>query len=303
MNNNTDYHIPVLLQQSVDGLALKKDAIVVDVTFGGGGHSQYILSKLDEQGYLYALDQDQDAFANTLDAPNFQLIKGNFKFLKNHLAVKGVTKVDAILADIGVSSHQFDIADRGFTFRSNAVLDMRMNQQSQVSAQTVLNEYDEEQLLTMFRSYSDITNAYSLTQKILAFRQERSFKNTQELIDIGMGIAPKFKEHKYLAQIFQAIRIEVNEEIDALEGLLKDASQILNPGGRLAVISYHSVEDRLVKNFFKRGSFDGKISKDFFGNIQKPFNEINRHPIVPNDDEIIRNQRSRSAKLRIAEKL
>jgi 16S rRNA (cytosine1402-N4)-methyltransferase len=302
MKNNLAYHVPVLLEESVAGLNLSPDAVVVDTTFGGGGHSALILSKLGSNGRLFAIDQDSDAHLNGFDAPNFKLINGNFQYLKNHLALQGVSKVDAILADIGVSSHQFDAAERGFSLRNNARLDMRMNQKNEASAATVLNTYSEADLLTLIRSYSDISNAYRLVQQILAFRNIKPFEFTEELVQVGGQCAPKTKEHKYLAQVFQALRIEVNQEIEALKALLVASSDVLRPGGRLVVISYHSIEDRLVKNYLKRGSFDGEITKDFFGNVQKPFEEWNRHPLVPNDAEIETNSRARSAKLRIATK-
>jgi 16S rRNA (cytosine1402-N4)-methyltransferase len=302
MKNNLAYHVPVLLEESVAGLNLYPDALVVDATFGGGGHSALILSKLGPKGKLFAIDQDADAHANGFDAPNFKPINGNFQYLKNHLAMQGVSKVDAILADIGVSSHQFDAAERGFSLRTNGQLDMRMNRKNDNSAASVLNAYSESDLLTMFRSYSDISNAYRLVQQLLAFRNIKPFEFTEELVRVSEKCAPKTKEHKYIAQVFQALRIEVNQEIEALKALLLASAEVLNPGGRMVVISYHSIEDRLVKNFFKRGSFDGEITKDFFGNVQKPFEEWNRHPLVPTDAEIERNSRARSAKLRIATK-
>lgn len=302
MTNNHDYHIPVLLHESVDGLDLKADSVVVDATFGGGGHSALIHSYLSSKGFLYAIDQDQDAHERALKANNFKLIEGNFKFLKNHLLALGVKKVDAILADIGVSSHQFDIPDRGFSFRANAPLDMRMNRKSGRNAADILNTASEEELLRVFNTYADIHNVFKLVQSLLSFRSSKRFESTMDLLDACKPLAPKGKEHKYLAQVFQALRIEVNEEIEALKKLLESSTDLLQKGGRIAVISYHSIEDRLVKNFFKKGNFEGKEVKDFYGNLQKPFDEVNRHPIVPSEQEIESNNRARSAKLRIAQK-
>lgn len=303
MTTNINYHIPVLLKESVDGLALPKDAIVVDVTFGGGGHSAYILSQLSEKGFLYGFDQDIDAVPNALTAPNFKLIEANFKHLKNHLLAEGITQVDAILADIGVSSHQFDAEQRGFSFRAKAPLDMRMNQRSGRTAANFLNEAPEEELLRVFNTYSDLKNVFRLVQALLRQRSVKIFGTTEDLSVVASNLAPKNKEHKYLAQVFQALRIEVNDEIGALRKLLLDAADLLKKDGRISVISYHSIEDRLVKNYFKKGNFEGKETKDFFGNLLRPFEEVNRHPIVPNESEIGRNNRARSAKLRTAVRL
>ncbi|MFM7663885.1 MAG: 16S rRNA (cytosine(1402)-N(4))-methyltransferase RsmH [Bacteroidota bacterium] len=303
MTTDTNYHIPVLLKESVDGLALRKDAVVVDVTFGGGGHSAYILSQLSDEGFLYAFDQDLDAVSNALQAPNFKLIEANFKYLKNHLSAEGITQVDAILADIGVSSHQFDVEQRGFSFRADAPLDMRMNQRSGQTAANLLNEASEKELLRVFNTYSDLTNVFRLVQALLNERAVKAFATTDDLARIAKRLAPKNKEHKYIAQVFQALRIEVNDEIGALRKLLLDATDLLKKGGRISVISYHSLEDRLVKNYFKKGDFEGKESKDFFGNLLRPFVEVNRHPVVPSEWEIERNNRARSAKLRTAERL
>jgi len=301
MKINEAYHVPVLLHESVDGLAINSASIVVDVTFGGGGHSEYILSKLSNEGFLYAFDQDEDASKNAIPVPNFKLIGGNFKFIKNHLLALGVKKVDAILADIGVSSHQFDIADRGFSFRNSAPLDMRMNQKASVTAAELLNKGSEEDLLRIFNSYTDLPNVFRLVQTILTARQQFPFETTDQLATLCEPLAQRGKDHKYIAQVFQALRIEVNDEIGALKKLLEDSVDLLNTGGRIAVISYHSIEDRLVKNFFKKGNFEGKEFRDFYGNLQRPFDEINRHPIVPTDAEVLTNNRARSAKLRIAQ--
>jgi len=288
MTTDTNYHIPVLLKESVDGLALRQDAVVVDATFGGGGHSSYILSQLSSKGFLYAFDQDIDAVPNALKASNFKLIEANFKYLKNHLLSEGITQVDAILADIGVSSHQFDAEQRGFSFRADAPLDMRMNQRSGRTAANLLNEASEDELLRVFNTYADLHNVFRLVQALLNQRAIRAFATTDDLTSVAKRLAPKNKEHKYIAQVFQALRIEVNDEIGALRKLLLDA---------------HSIEDRLVKNYFKKGDFEGKETKDFFGNLIRPFSEVSRHPIVPNDFEIEQNNRARSAKLRIAERI
>jgi 16S rRNA (cytosine1402-N4)-methyltransferase len=303
MTTDTNYHIPVLLKESVDGLALRQDAVVVDATFGGGGHSSYILSQLSSKGFLYAFDQDIDAVPNALKASNFKLIEANFKYLKNHLLSEGITQVDAILADIGVSSHQFDAEQRGFSFRADAPLDMRMNQRSGRTAANLLNEASEDELLRVFNTYADLHNVFRLVQALLNQRAIRAFATTDDLTSVAKRLAPKNKEHKYIAQVFQALRIEVNDEIGALRKLLLDATDLLKKGGRISVISYHSIEDRLVKNYFKKGDFEGKETKDFFGNLIRPFSEVSRHPIVPNDFEIEQNNRARSAKLRIAKRI
>ncbi|MBM3165484.1 MAG: 16S rRNA (cytosine(1402)-N(4))-methyltransferase RsmH [Bacteroidetes bacterium] len=303
MTTDTNYHIPVLLKESVNGLMLKPDAIVVDATFGGGGHSAYILSKLSQKGFLFGFDQDIDAVSNALKAPNFKLIEANFKHLKNHLFAEGIVEVDAILADIGVSSHQFDAEKRGFSFRAEAPLDMRMNQRTGRTAASFLNEASEEELLRIFNTYSDLNNVFRLVQGLLRERSVQPFYSTGDLLKVAKSFAPKNREHKYIAQVFQALRIETNDEIGVLKKLLLDAKDLLKKGGRISVISYHSIEDRVVKNYFKKGDTDGVETKDFYGNLIKPFLEVNRHPIVPGEKEIERNNRARSAKLRIAEKV
>jgi len=302
MENNLEYHIPVLLNECIEGLAIKPNGVYVDVTFGGGGHSKVMLEHLNAEGKLIAFDQDADANKNRLDAPNFYFITSNFAFLKNHLKLLKIDKIDGLLADLGVSSHQFDAAQRGFTIREDAPLDMRMNQYLDRSAYHVLNEDSEEQLISIFRYYGELPNARALAQELILKRSDKPIKTTFELMEALRRFAPKFKDHKFYAQVFQAIRIEVNQELEVLKQMLEQATEVLSPGGRLVVMSYHSLEDRLVKNFMKRGSFDGEIEKDFFGNVQKPLTEIIRHPIVPNEEEIRRNTRARSAKLRIAEK-
>jgi 16S rRNA (cytosine1402-N4)-methyltransferase len=302
MENNTTYHIPVLFKESVDALQINPAGTYVDVTFGGGGHSREIFSRLNEQGRLIVFDQDPDAKKNAWEAPNFYFVPANFSFLKNHLRLLGVTKIDGLLADLGVSSHQFDEAGRGFTIREDAALDMRMNQNAELSAFKVVNEYDEAALTSIFKNYGELNNARLLAREIILKRTEKPIQSTGELMAVLNRFAPKFKDHKFFAQVFQAIRIEVNQELEVLKNLLVQSTDLLVPGGRLVVISYHSLEDRLVKNYMKRGSFEGEVKKDFFGNVLKPLTEVVRHPIVPSEEEIQRNTRARSAKLRIAEK-
>lgn len=291
-----------MLQECMLGLNIQENGIYVDVTFGGGGHAKEIFSRIASRGQLIAFDQDEDAYANRWEAPNFNFIRSNFRFLENHLTMLGIKGVDGILADLGVSSHQFDVPERGFSLRENAALDMRMNKNSSLTAAHILNDTSENDLYKLFRSYSDIQNPGKLIQNILHFRMDNLFISTGDLVKVASLSAPRNKENKYLAQIFQAVRIEVNQELDALKDLLEQTARVLNPGGRLVVMSYHSLEDRLVKNFVKRGSFSGEIEKDFYGNILKSFEEITRHPLVANEEELIENPRSRSAKLRIAEK-
>jgi len=301
-NNTTHYHIPVMLTECLEGLNIRPDGVYVDVTFGGGGHSRAIFSKLSSQGKLIAFDQDPDALANVWEAENFQLIPSNFAFLKNYLRSLGIDKVDGILADLGVSSHQFDEGKRGFSIRTNDPLDMRMNQNGAFSAMNVVNEYVEEQLIKILRKYGEVTSPGKVAGTICRGRQATPIKTTGELIAVLQPIAPKFKEHKFFAQVFQAIRMEVNNELDVLEKFLLQTAEVLKPGGRLVVMSYHSLEDRLVKNYMKRGNLDGSIEKDFFGNILKPFLDVTRKPISPTEEEMELNSRARSAKLRIAER-
>ena len=302
MENNTAYHIPVLFNECIDALQIDPAGTYVDVTFGGGGHSREIFSRLNENGRLIAFDQDPDAQKNTWIAPNFHFIPANFSFLKNHLRLLGIVQINGLLADLGVSSHQFDEAERGFSIREDAALDMRMNQQADLSAFKVVNEYDESALTAILKNYGELANARLIAREIILKRSEKLIETTGELMSIISRFAPKFKDHKFFAQVFQAIRIEVNQELEVLKDLLIQSSELLAENGRLVVISYHSLEDRLVKNFMKRGSFDGEVKKDFFGNILKPLTEVVRHPIVPSDEEIKRNTRARSAKLRIAVK-
>ncbi len=296
-----EYHNPVLLKESVDGLNIKPDGIYVDVTFGGGGHSKEILSRLGPQGKLFAFDQDEDALANTLDDERFILINENFRFIKRFLRFYGVKSVDGILGDLGVSSHQFDVAERGFSTRFDAGLDMRMSQKNDLNAYRVVNEYDEAGLKRVFLDYGELKNAPVLARTIVEAREQEPIKTTDELKEVLAKFLPERVRNKILAQIYQAIRIEVNQEMDVLKEFLEQSLEILNPEGRLSVISYHSLEDRLVKRFMKNGMFDGEPERDFFGNFSVPFKTIGKL-IVPGNDEIKVNNRARSAKLRIAEK-
>ena len=302
MTNNQEYHIPVMLQECIEALQIRPDGVYVDVTFGGGGHSVEIFKKLGPKGKLIVFDQDPDAKKNAWEAPNFHFVAANFAFISNHLRLLGIKKVDGILADLGVSSHQFDEGSRGFSIREDAALDMRMNQHGELTAAKVVNEYSEEDLFRVFRSYGEIPNAPKLVRTILRERANSKIKTTGRLAKIGAECAPKFKDHKYNAQVFQAIRIEVNDEMGVLKNFLESTEDVLAEGGRLVVMSYHSLEDRMVKNYMKRGSISGKIEKDFYGNVLKPFTEVVRHPITASEEEIERNNRARSAKLRIAER-
>ncbi len=291
-----------MLHECIDGLAINPDGVYVDVTFGGGGHSKEIYKKLSSKGKLIVFDQDPDAKENAWEADNFYFVAANFAFISNHLRLLGIKQVDGILADLGVSSHQFDEETRGFSIRANAPLDMRMNKHGELSAKSVVNEYDEFELVKIFRSYGELSNARKIAGEIVKARASRKINTTNDLMDVLGKCAPKFKEHKFFAQVFQAIRIEVNQELEVLEKFLEQTADVMAPNGRLVVMSYHSLEDRLVKNYMKRGSIHGEITKDFFGNVLKPFTEVNRHPIIPTEDEIELNTRARSAKLRIAEK-
>ncbi|MFK5879666.1 MAG: 16S rRNA (cytosine(1402)-N(4))-methyltransferase RsmH [Flavobacteriaceae bacterium] len=296
-----EYHNPVLLHESIDGLAIKPNGIYVDVTFGGGGHSKEILKRLGSEGKLFGFDQDVDALANSLGDERFVLIPENFRYVKRFLRFYGVKKVDGILADLGVSSHQFDVAERGFSTRFNADLDMRMNQNDSLSALRIVNKYPEEKLSNVLFNYGELRNAKALAKQIVSFREDQKIKTSFELKECLQQFLPKAKEHKILAQIFQAIRIEVNEEIDVLKEFLIQIPELLNDNGRLSVISYHSLEDRLVKRFIRNGLFDGEPKKDFYGNFSVPLKKVGKM-IVPNQKEIKQNNRARSAKLRIAEK-
>jgi len=303
MSSNQDYHVPVLLKECIDALSIKPNGVYVDVTFGGGGHSKEIMKHLGAEGRLIAFDQDPDAIKNTINDTRFTLIHQNFKFLKNYLRLEGVKQVDGILADLGVSSHQFDAADRGFSIRFDADLDMRMDQISEVDAQQVLNKYSEEDLHRIFGMYGEIQNAKTLAKTIVTARLNKEIKTVNDLKQVIHKIVPKGKEHKYHAQVFQALRIEVNKELEALQEFLLETVSVLKEGGRLVVMSYHSLEDRLVKNFLNKGKFRGEVEKDFFGNEIKPFHVISRKAVIASKEEVLQNNRSRSAKLRIAEKI
>src|SRR5690554_1130396 len=271
-----EYHVPVMLQECLEGLDIHPDGIYVDLTFGGGGHSREIFKQISEKGKLIAFDQDSDARKNAWEAPNFHFIASNFSFLKNQLRMLGVAKVDGILADLGVSSHQFNVPERGFSIRSNEKLDMRMNQRSGDTAFEVVNHYSEDELVSVLGKYGEVKSPRRIAELICLNRQSNPIATTGQLIQILASIAPKFKENQFYAQVFQAIRIEVNDEMNVLERMLEQTAEILKPGGRLVIMSYHSLEDRLVKNYIRSGSFDGKVEKDFFGNILKPFTGITR---------------------------
>jgi 16S rRNA (cytosine1402-N4)-methyltransferase len=296
-----NYHIPVLLNPSVDGLDIKEDGVYVDLTFGGGGHSKEILNRLGKKGHLYGFDQDIDAYENAFDDERFTFVRSNFCYLSNFLRYYKVGKVDGILADLGVSSHHFDSPERGFSFRFDGPLDMRMNQKSGKTAADVLNTYSLEDLLRIFRLYGELDNAYKLSQTIVKYREKVQFEKIEDFVEILQKSFGRDVEKKNLAKIFQALRIEVNDEMSVLKKMLAQTSMCLKSGGRLSIITYHSLEDRLVKNYMKTGNLEGKLEKDFFGNVQTPFRLINNKVIVPSDEEQEINPRSRSAKLRIAE--
>ena len=296
-----EYHNPVLLKETVDGLSIKPDGVYVDVTFGGGGHSREIMRRLGPNGRLYAFDQDTDALANAIDDERFTLINENFRFIKRFLRFHGVKEVDGILGDLGVSSHQFDVAERGFSTRFDAALDMRMNQNDAISAYHVVNDYEEADLRRIFAEYGELTTAKGLANAIVTARKDQPIRNTEQLKKVLSRFLPAHKSNKVLAQIYQAIRIEVNQEMEVLKEFLEQSLEILKPGGRLSVISYHSLEDRMVKRFMKNGMFEGEPERDFFGRFEVPFKLIGKM-IVPSEAEIKENNRARSAKLRIAEK-
>lgn len=297
-----DYHIPVMPVESVEGLKLFPGATVVDATFGGGGHSRLILEQLGE-GRLFAFDQDEDAAGNVIHDDRLLFIRHNFRYLKNFLVYYDVEKVDAIFADFGVSSHDFDEADRGFSFRFEGDLDMRMNRNAKTDASLIVNDYPEEELIFIFRMFGEIKNAKRLAAEIIRSRNETHIKTTGQLKEIALKCAPRAIQNKYLAQVFQALRIEVNDEMNALKEFLKASLEMLKTDGRLVVITYHSLEDRLCKNFLKTGNFEGKVEKDFYGNLKSSFRVINRKVITPGEQELAENPRSRSAKMRIAEKI
>jgi 16S rRNA (cytosine1402-N4)-methyltransferase len=299
----TNYHVPVLLQACIDGLDIKPNGVYVDVTFGGGGHSREILKHLGEDGVLIAFDQDPDAQRNRIDDPRFYFVDQNFAFLKNNLRLLGYKAVDGILADLGVSSHQFNEAERGFSTRFESTLDMRMDKQGALTAASVLNTYTEEQLHRIFGIYGEVKNARSLAKAVVTARVAQPITTLAEFKTAVGAHIPKGKENKYLAQVFQALRIEVNKEIEVLESFLEQTADVLKPGGRLVVMSYHSLEDRPVKNFLAKGKVRGEVDKDFFGNQLKPFNVVTRKAVIADEAELLNNSRARSAKLRIGEKL
>ena len=296
------YHKAVMLQESIQGMNIRPEGTYVDVTFGAGGHSRAILNSLNEKGRLYAFDQDTDAQANAIEDPRFVLINSNFKFIKNYLKTFGITQVDGILADLGVSSHQFDSVERGFSIRSNGELDMRMNTQKQLKACDIVNTYSAEELQRIFFLYGEISNAKKLANTIVQERTNAIFKYSLDFQHRIASCITPHKEYKYLAQVYQALRIEVNKELEALEMLLLQSKDLIRAGGRLVVISYHSLEYRMVKQFMRSGNMEDKIEKDFYGNILSPFMPVNHKAITPSANELENNNRSRSAKLRIAER-
>ena len=296
------YHVPVLLEESIECLRIKPDGVYVDCTFGGGGHSRAILARLGNKGRLYGFDQDREAYRNTTDDERFTFVRGNFKYISNFLRYYGEDKVDGILADLGVSSHHFDEAERGFSYRFDGALDMRMNREASFTAEELINGYDEQALADILYLYGELRNAHRIANAIVCRRQTKAIKTIFELTEVLRPFCSKGKEYKELAPIFQAIRIEVNAELDSLKTLLGRSVDLLRSGGRVAVISYHSLEDRLVKNFLKTGNFGGKPQKDFYGNPITPFANVSK-AIVSNDGEIADNPRARSARLRYAEKI
>ena len=296
------YHVPVLLNESIEGMNLQPGGIYVDVTFGGGGHSNEILRRVDNDSHLYSFDQDEDAEKNIVNDARFTFVRSNFRYLYNFLRYYEVEQVDAVLADLGVCSHHFDDSERGFSFRFDGKLDMRMNKRSGITAADVVNTYDEERLANIFYLYGELKNSRKLASVIVKARNNQPIVTIGEFLDIVKPLFGREREKKELAKVFQALRIEVNQEMEALKEMLQSATEMLKPGGRLVVITYHSLEDRMVKNMMKTGNIEGKSTQDFFGNVQTPFKLINNKVIVASDDEVTRNPRSRSAKLRIAEK-
>lgn len=305
MAEETVYHVPVLLKESVDGLNITEGGNFVDVTFGGGGHSKEIYSRMDKNGHLYSFDQDADAEKNAdgFDAERFTFVRSNFRFLKNFMRYYGVEHIDGLLADLGVSSHHFDDSARGFSFRFEGKLDMRMNQRAGMTASDVVNTYEEERLADVLYLYGELKQSRKIAAALVKARQEKPIETIGDLMEVSKTFFRNEREKKDMAKLFQALRIEVNHEMDALKEMLKSATEMLKPGGRLVIITYHSLEDRIVKNLMKTGNVEGKEDKDFFGKVNTPYRLVNRQVIVPTDEEMTRNPRSRSAKLRIAEKL
>ncbi len=296
------YHIPALLTETIEGLAIQPDGTYVDVTFGGGGHSRAILSKLGKNGRLFSFDQDMDAYANRLDDSRWQFVHSNFRYLKNFMRYYEVEQIDGLLADLGVSFHHFDAAERGFSFRFEGPLDMRMNQSAKKTADSIVNTYAEEDLARVLYLYGEMKNSRAIARAICKRRSTEAITRTEQLVALISPLCGRDAEKKDLARVFQALRIEVNDEMSALEEMLTSAGELLAPGGRIAILTYHSLEDRLVKNFFRSGNLAGEIEKDFYGNILSPFRLVNNKVIVANEEEVARNPRARSAKLRIAEK-
>ncbi len=298
-----NYHLPVMLNECIEGLNIRPEGTYVDATFGGGGHSRAILSQLGGSGRLIAFDQDADALANAIEDSRFKLLNENFRHMKSFLRLQGVRSVDGILADLGVSSHQFDVAERGFSTRFNGELDLRMDRRQEVTARELVNRMDEHELTRILRLYGELPNAYQMAKAICRARAEKEIETTFDLREAVKHHLPRGMENKYLAMLFQALRIEVNGELEALQEMLRQAAVLLNPGGRIAVMSYHSLEDRIVKNFFRAGNFEGEIEKDFYGNPIVPLKPVSRKAIVAGEEELQRNPRSRSARLRVAEKV
>ena len=295
----SEYHNPVLLKDSVDALIINESGIYVDCTFGGGGHSREILSRLDQNGKLFSFDQDVDAVRNKIDDNRFELVEQNFRFLKNNLRFRGIKQVDGVLGDLGVSSHQFDTPERGFSTRFDGELDMRMNQNAKLSAKTIINEYEEEDLARVFYDFGELQGSYRLAREVVKARADKQINTIDELKQI-FSFIPKMKENKFFAQMFQALRIEANDEMAALKEMLTQCGEVIKPGGRLVIISYHSLEDRLTKRYMKNGMFEGEPERDVFGNWSAPFKPLQSKVIVPTQEEINENPRARSAKMRIA---
>ncbi len=297
-----EYHLPVMLNECIESLNIRPDGTYVDVTFGGGGHSRAIMERLGPEGRLVGFDQDADALANAIDDPRFVLIHENFRYMKSFLRLQGVRSVDGILADLGVSSHQFDVADRGFSTRLDGELDLRMDRRQELTAKDLVNNADEQELTRLLRLYGELPNAFQMAKAICRARAEKAIETTFDLREAVSRHLPRGMENKYLAMLFQALRIEVNGELEALQAMLQQAVEILKPEGRLVVMSYHSLEDRLVKNFFKTGNFEGKLEKDFYGNPIVPLQLVTRKAVTASEEELQQNNRARSAKLRVAKK-
>lgn len=303
MMGNSEYHIPVLLHDAVKMLITDTSGIYVDVTFGGGGHSSEILNQISTDAKLVAFDQDVDALDNLLDDERFVFVPQNFAFVKNNLRLHRLYPVNGVLADLGVSSHQFDTADRGFSFRFDAELDMRMDKKVSLDAKKVLNEYDEVKLFEVFKLYGELKNARSIASRVVYKRADKPFRTIEDLKSALYNLAPRMKENRFFAQVFQALRIEVNQEMEVLKLLLEQMSDVVKVGGRIVFITYHSLEDRMVKNFVKTGNVAGELEKDFYGNVLRPFKEVNRKPIISDEEELELNPRARSAKMRVAERI